>query len=315
MSARWRLTALLALLGLGWGVTMPLTKIAVGTGYGPFGLIFWQLAIGAVVLGALQALRGGAMPLTARTLGFCLMIALIGTLLPNSATYRAAAHLPAGIMAIAVSTVPMFALPIALVLGSDRLSGLRILGLCLGLFGVALIALPEASLPDPAMAPWVLFVLLAPLCYAFEGNIVAKWGTAGLDPIQTLLGASVIGTAIALPLALSQGQFFVPAWPLEPADRAVLAIGAIHAAVYVSYVWMVGRAGAVFAAQVSYLVTGFGVLWSMALLGERYAPTVWAALAAMLAGLLLVQPRHNRALVSSDAAANDVRRRGQREPG
>jgi drug/metabolite transporter (DMT)-like permease len=46
----------------------------------------------------------------------------------------------------------------------------------------------------------------------------------------------------------------------------------------------------VFARQIAYLVTGFGVLWSMALLGERYSAWVWAAFGLMLAGVALVQP-------------------------
>jgi drug/metabolite transporter (DMT)-like permease len=33
------------------------------------------------------------------------------------------------------------------------------------------------------------------------------------------------------------------------------------------------------------------VLWAMALLGERFQPVVWLALAVMLAGVALVQPR------------------------
>ena len=40
---------------------------------------------------------------------------------------------------------------------------------------------------------------------------------------------------------------------------------------YSGYVWLVAHAGSVFASQIAYLVTGFGVVWSMLLLGERYS--------------------------------------------
>ncbi len=43
-------------------------------------------------------------------------------------------------------------------------------------------------------------------------------------------------------------------------------------------------------------MTGFGVAWSIWLLQESYPPTVWAALAAMLIGVFLVQPRKPMAL-------------------
>jgi drug/metabolite transporter (DMT)-like permease len=74
----------------------------------------------------------------------------------------------------------------------------------------------------------------------------------------------------------------------------VLLSSCIHALIYAASVWLVGRAGSVFAAQVSYLVTGFGVLWAMALLGERYGAGFWLALGLMFAGLFLVQPRPAR---------------------
>jgi len=47
----------------------------------------------------------------------------------------------------------------------------------------------------------------------------------------------------------------------------------------------------VFSSQVSYLVTGWGIVWSMLFLGERYSLWVWAAFALMITGILLVRPR------------------------
>ena len=66
---------------------------------------------------------------------------------------------------------------------------------------------------------------------------------------------------------------------------------------------MVGRAGPVFTGQVSYLVTGFGVLWAMLLLGERYSLWIWAAMGLMAIGLLLVQPRLAAQATTRDSGA------------
>lgn len=285
------LFAVLACLGAGWGLTQPLTKIAVSEGYRQFGLIFWQLAITAILLGGIALATGRKLPVTAPALRCYVIIALIGTVLPNAASYQAAVYLPAGIISILLSLIPMLALPVALALGNDSFHWRRFAGLGLGLLGVLLIALPETSLPDRAMLAFLPLALIPPLFYAFEGNYVARWGTAGLDPVQVMAGASLVGMAIALPLALLSGQWIDPRPPWGRPDGALLLASVIHAAVYTGYVWMVGRAGAVFAAQVSYLVTGFGVVWAMLLLGERYSLWVWAAFGVMIAGLALVQPR------------------------
>ena len=120
MTGRAPLIALLVMLGIGWGVTQPLAKIAVSEGYRHFGLVFWQLAIGAVALGIVSAVRRKGLPMTGAHLRFYALIALIGTVLPNSASFKAAVHLPAGVMSIVISLVPMFAFPIALLLATTN---------------------------------------------------------------------------------------------------------------------------------------------------------------------------------------------------
>ena len=291
-----RFVPLVLLIGMGalWGVTQPLSKIAVLAGHRDIGIIFWQFTLGAVLLGALSVLRRRGLPLHPKALAFYTFIALIGTVLPNSASFTAAVHLPSGILSIMLATVPMFAFPIAIGLGMDRFSALRLTGLMLGLGAIVLLAAPEGSLPDPSLSIWLLVAVIAPFLYAVEGNIVAKWGTVGLDPVQVLLGASLVGLAIAAPLALATGTWPDPSTPWEAGHLAIIGIALAHTTAYTTYVWLVGRTGAVFASQVGYLVTGFGVLWARLILGESYSPWVWAALALMLVGVFLVQPRRVR---------------------
>ncbi|WP_158967365.1 DMT family transporter [Chachezhania sediminis] len=295
------LLAVLILVGAGWGGTQPLTKIAVSTGYGHFGLMFWQTAIGAVFMTTLVILRGRPVKLDRRALAFALAISLLGTVIPNTAGYIAVRHLPSGIMSILLSSIPMIAFPISLALGLDRFSARRVLGLSVGLSGVLLLVLPDASLPDPAMLIWIPVALVAPVFYAFESNFVARWGTGGLDPIALLAVATAIASVMLLPAAVVTGQFIHPIRPLGAPEWALIASAVINVMVYATYVWLVGRAGPVFAAQVSYLVTGFGVFWAMMILGERYSPFVWLALLLVLGGIALVQPREKDALAAVPA--------------
>ena len=288
------LIGVLILMGAGWGMTQPLSKIAVSEGYRHFGLVFWQMAIGAVTLGIIQTLRRKRLRCDLPAFRVYVFIALIGTVLPNSASYEAIRHLPSGLISILLALVPMFAFPMALAMGNERFAPLRFAGLLMGLFGVLLIIGPEGSLPARSLVLFVGLALVAPLFYGFEGNAVARWGTAGLSPLEVLYGASIVGAVIVFPLAVITGQFIDPRPPWGMPDLAYLLSSLIHVAVYTTYVWLVGRAGPGFAVQVSYLVTGFGVLWAMLILGERYSGWVWAAMAVMMAGLFLVQPRPAR---------------------
>ncbi|MEC7258762.1 MAG: EamA family transporter, partial [Pseudomonadota bacterium] len=91
-------TVILVVVGAGWGMTQPLSKIAVSTGHGHFGLIFWQLAIGAAILAGVSLVRGKGLPMRRDALFVCAIIALIGTVIPNSTSYQAIRHLPSGVM-------------------------------------------------------------------------------------------------------------------------------------------------------------------------------------------------------------------------
>lgn len=278
-------------MGLGWGLTQPLGKIAASTGHAPFGLIFWQLVVCTLVLGALTLIRGKGLATTPAALQFYVVVAVLGTLIPNASFYISVARLPSGIMSILISMVPLLAFPIALALGMDQFSARRLGGLALGLTGVLLIALPSASLPDPAMAAFLPLAMVGPLFYALESTYVARVGTAGMDAVQAMFGASLVGLILCVPVMLAMGHWFAMPLPPGRVEWALIASSALHALLYSGFVWLAARAGAVFAAQCSYIVTASGVVWAMLILGERFSPWVWAAALVMLAGLALVQPR------------------------
>lgn len=289
----------LILGGAAWGATQPLAKTAVSQGYRHFGILFWQMLIGAAILGLLCALRGSPLRFQRRDVALYTLIALIGSVLPGIASYSAAVHLPSGILSILLSSVPMLAFPVALAMGHEGFRWRRLAGLSLGFCGICLLILPDTSVSGAALTIWVFVALISSFFYALEGNVVAHLGTNGLHPVQVLCGASLIGAVVTLPLALASGQFIDPRGPWGAPDFAILASALLHAGAYTGYVWLVGRAGPVFAVQISYLVTLFGVTWAMLFLGESYSPWFWAALAVMLAGLTLVQPRPKAVLVPS----------------
>ncbi|SHG85599.1 Permease of the drug/metabolite transporter (DMT) superfamily [Cognatiyoonia sediminum] len=298
------LTAVLIGLGALWGLSQPLVKIAVAGQYEPLGMVFIQMLVATVVLGLVQFRRLRRLPIKASTVAIWLMIAFVGTIIPNSASYQALKSIPSGIYSVLIATIPMMSFPIALAMRNETYSSRRLLGLAAGFAGVLCIVIPDASLPERAMLAAIPLAMLGPLCYALEGNLVAKFGTAGMDPIQVMFGASALGAVITLPIAINAGQLTIPTMPLNQSDVALIFASVIHSFVYVVYVWMVGRAGPLFAAQVSYWVTGFGVLWAMLLLGERYAGWVWFAMVLMALGLTLVQPR--RPLASNEPEGDTV---------
>jgi drug/metabolite transporter (DMT)-like permease len=281
----------LAGVGVAWGMTIPLTKIAVSTGHRPFGLIFWQLVFSVIALGGISVCRRVRPPLHRRVLVHYLVIGLTGTILPNSFSFLAIAQLPAGVIAIIIASVPMFVLVIANGVGIERFSIIRSAGVVLGAVAVAILVIPDTSLPEPGKRMFILVALAAPFFYAVEANYVAVRTPPGIDPVMTLLGASVVGVLIAGPMAVATGTWVDLFISWSAPEWALLFSSLCHVMAYIGYIWLVGRAGPVFSSQVAYVVTLAGVFLSALVLSENYSGWVWMALALMVGGLALVQPR------------------------
>lgn len=288
-----KLIAWVAMLAIGafWGSTVPMGKIAVSTGHQPLGLIFWQLIIGIILLGAFLLIKGWRPKLTREKLVFYFLLSVSGTLLPNSFSYLAAVHLPGGVMAIAIAMVPMFALVMALGIGLEKFSMIRVMGVLIGFVAMIMIAAPQTSLPEPEKAIFVLVALIAPFCYGIETNIIAAKTPEETDPISTLFMASVVGLIVVTPLTFGSGQWVDITGQWDLPIYALIASSVIHAITYVGYIWLVGFGGPVFGVQVAYPVTLSGVLFSILFLSEGYSAWIWGALALVIVGLMLVQPK------------------------
>ncbi len=296
MTTRFNLTIILLIVGVSWGLTAPLSKIAVSTGHHYLGLLIWQIIIMILSLGLIQIFRKKKLPLNLNCFWRYVLVALLGTILPNSIMYKAYFHLQSGIMSILVSIVPMIAFLLVLVLQMEKFEIRRFLGVLFGIFAIILIVFPKLDLGYLGEVGWILLALLSPLCYAIEGVWINKIGIAKLDPIEVILGASILGFFILMPIVALNGYWITPYRVWGPAEFAITASSLIHSLIYISYIWLIGKAGVIFASQVSYIYTASGIGFSIILLGEGYSLFVWAAVILMLMGLMMVRPSRRSSL-------------------
>lgn len=285
-----RLWSVVAGAGMAWGLTGPLTKLAISTGHNAVGISFWCTLVAALILSGALILRRQRLPLGGRYLRLYLSAGLLGTALPNALSFTAYGHLPIGIMMMLLSLVPMVTLLVAWPLGLEQPTPRRLAGIALGALGVAMIVLPGTSLPDPAQAIWLLAPLAVALSYSGENVVIARADMRDLGPIATLCGMSWGALALITPVMLATGTGF-DLTAFGPSELAVLGLGMLNLVAYAGYIWLIGHAGPVFASQIGYVVTGTGVLMGMIFFGERYAIWVWGALCMIALGLTLVRPR------------------------
>lgn len=281
--------ALLA-IGVCWGLTGPVSKLAISTGHHPVGVTFWSAILGATLLTAVALLRGKRLPLSRRHLTFFLICGFLGTALPHSVSYAAYGQLPIGVIVIVLSLVPMATVLLALLLRLERPDLRRLAGLGLGAAAVLMMTLPETSLPDPDQAIWVALPVIAALAYAAENIYVATARPPGCDALTLLCGLSWGAVVLLAPVVLATKAWFAMI-PLDLPELAVIANTLLHICAYFGFIWLISMAGPVFASQVGYVVTGSGVLLGILIYEESHSLWIWGALALLFAGLTLVKPK------------------------
>ena len=282
---------ILIILGLGWGLSFTLGKIAITAGGTPIGLTFWQSLFSGLILLAYVFFRHGKIIIPKIMFLPIIIITFLSVVIPNIIFYACIEHLDAGVLSISVSVIPLFTYLIAMGLRMDRFKIRRVLGLITGFCALLILILPENSLPDKRDIPWVLLALNCALCYALENIYIDRLALQNFGPIRLVCAVSFVSAIITFLLSLLMDQFFI----LQPTNLylfiSTLGLGFISASAYSIFIYLIGRAGSVFSSQVGYLVTFFGVVWGIIILGESHSVFVWLSLAMIMLGIFLVQPK------------------------
>ena len=282
---------ILIILGLGWGLSFTLGKIAITAGGTPIGLTFWQSLFSGLILLAYVFFRHGKIIIPKIMFLPIVIITFLSVVIPNIIFYACIEHLDAGVLSISVSVIPLFTYLIAMGLRMDRFKIRRVLGLITGFCALLILILPENSLPDKRDIPWVLLALNCALCYALENIYIDRLALQNFGPIRLVCAVSFVSAIITFLLSLVMDQFFI----LQPTNLylfiSTLGLGFISATAYSIFIYLIGRAGSVFSSQVGYLVTFFGVVWGIIILGESHSVFVWLSLAMIMLGIFLVQPK------------------------
>ena len=97
----------LAYMGVAWGLSFSVAKLATADGTTPIGIAFWQSLLAGLLLLGYVYLRGRRLATTWPAIKLYIIVALLGTAIPSVCFYYAAARVPAGVLAITVTLVPI----------------------------------------------------------------------------------------------------------------------------------------------------------------------------------------------------------------
>src|SRR2546430_4331208 len=270
----------LLLLSAIWGSSYMFIKVGVRD-FSPAAMVELRLLLAGAVLVSFVAVRRG-LPAVRPALAPGAFVGTIGMALPFLLISWGETHVDSGVAAVANSSVPIFVALMALrFAASERSSGLRVVGLVVGLAGVGVVAGVH-----PNGGWWAvggaLAVVLASLCYAVSSLYIQRsLVVGGLE----LAAASVLaGAAAMLPFALARLPDSVGWKPF--ASVAVLGIvGTGFAQLIVNR--LIGEHGSARSMLVNYLLPGFALFYGATILREPLTGAKVGGLALILVGVTL----------------------------
>jgi drug/metabolite transporter (DMT)-like permease len=273
----------LVLLAAIWGASYLFMRIAVPV-LGALVVADLRLVIAGFVL-LLYASVLGRRPQLRGHWWALLALGAVNTVIPFSLIGHATALLNASMASILNSLTPIFTALVAALWMKEALGWRKVLGLVLGIAGVTVLVGWSPLGFSSQVLIGVLGSLGGSLCYGI-GGVYSKVRFRDLSALDLAIGQQLAGGFVLLPLAASTAHRLSWSWLVV---LAVLALAVLCTALaYLIYFNLMARVGPTNTLSVTFLVPVFGTLWGVLLLNEPLRVSLFAGMAIILTGVLLV---------------------------
>lgn len=275
------------------GLIFPLAKLAGNHGISPIVYAGISAAGASLVLFIISRNKGEAIPMQRSELRYALIAGQLTFSIPFGTLVAIIPQTGSGVPAILQSLAPIITLAIVYAIGLERPSLARGAGLAIGLAGVLLILFSRNAGPAAASSArgWYLVAIVTPLSLAF-GNVyrTTGWPTGSRSlPLATLTLASAAAGLFLLTVLFKFTGVVGNIWGGLAGGWYLLVLQSLFTGVGYAFFFRLQQVGGpVYLSQISYVNTGVGVAFAVAVFGERLPLAIWIAVACIFAGIALV---------------------------
>jgi drug/metabolite transporter (DMT)-like permease len=268
---------LLFSLGIVWSLGYAIARYCITNGVNPLGYSFWQSIGPAIALFCLMLLTKTPFSWSKNHVIYYIFCAILGITFPNSLMYFAAGHLPSGLLAIIVNTVPIFTYPLTLLAKQERFNILKIMAVILGCFGIFWLILSKNSF-SPLSFPgfvgaifldkWVLLTLLTPLSFACCSVFIANKQPTPSSPLSLSFGMLLFSSFCLVPFVFGTHSFYMPHLAPTFTDILILSEIGLSTLGYLIFFALLRLAGPVYYSMVGGVVAIAGIVWGRIFFNE-----------------------------------------------
>ena len=283
------LTDVLKLLFIGamWGGSFIFIAVALDE-YGPVSIAAWRIFLAAIVLVLVSLVMGQSFPRGLKTWKLIFIVGLLNSAVPFFLINWGQQFISSAESALLMATGTFCALLLSHFFSDDeKINFSRGLGVLTGFTGVVVLVFWDLQESGFGGLKGQLAVMAAGCSYA-SSSVIARRITH-LPPISTAASTMLTACLYMVPLALLLEDPLLP----HPADSSLLALfylGVFATALgFVIRFTVIRNNGAVFMAQVGYLVPLFGVIWSWLYFANAINLQTWLSLLLIIAGIAITR--------------------------
>jgi drug/metabolite transporter (DMT)-like permease len=275
-----------------WGIPYLLIKVAVAD-VNPVALVFMRTSMGAVLLVPIAAARGYIRPLV-RHWRVIAVYTAIEIAVPWVLLSEAERKLSSSLAGLLVAAVPLIGAVLAATLGHERLDTRRLVGLLVGLGGVAALLGLDVGAGNVTA---VLEMGVVAVCYAVGPLIISR--RLSQLPAMGVVAASLALAAIAYtPVGITQLPRHMPGGNVI---AAIVVLGVVCTAIaFVVFFALIAEVGPVRATVITYVNPAVAVVLGVALLGESFTLGTAAGFVLILLGCALATWRTRPGAVAEE---------------
>jgi len=233
------------------------------------GVAFWRTALGAAAMAIIMAFLGVKLPKQIKQWLHLWVAGILMSALPFSLYAFAQQSTTSILAAIINATTPLFTLlAILAIFKAQKQTGVAVIGLLIGLVGVAItLGVWQGFGDNDPIA--ILALLLASISYGIGTPYLRKFITPMQLPSTSTAMVQVFTSAITLlPLYLITGPLFIAPARVETVG-ALLLLGVLGSGVaYWLFHQIVAEAGSTVSSTVTYTNPVIATIWGILLLGE-----------------------------------------------
>lgn len=213
-----------------------------------------------------------------------MMLGFFNSVLPFMLFGYAAHTLSASLLSILNATAPIWGALITAVWYKEAITPKAILGMLLGICGVAILVGFDPVLLQPGSGLAIVAAVMAAACYGIASTYAR--GAVSVEPFNNAYGSMWAATLILLPLLPFDPPQQVPDISVS---LAVLTLGVVCSGMaYLLFFRLISDIGASSTLTVTFLIPMFGVLWGHIVLDEQVGWHTLAGSVIVITGTILV---------------------------